>query len=342
MDEVSRTFALVVPAVDAPLSRFLAIAYLICRVADNVEDCDRPGDWKRARFAELAAMMRDPKAVDEVLGSWRDLDWPGLTDPERAMMSPEGGAELWRLYGEMPEPARRTVGHWVLEMADGMSLMEEPESGSWASKPGGVRALSSPDAYNRYCYYVAGTVGHMATDLVVDHYGLDPAAARRLVDLSEACGRGLQKTNIVKDFAEDLRRGVCYLPDEWLSRLDRSPLRLEGAPAEWTREVLADVMADLSQATDYVLALPLGTGGYRRASLLCLLPAYETVLLAARRQRQLFTPEHEVKISRITMAGCVADADRLRRDNDGVDAYRRRAEAAFAEALAVQPASSPP
>ena len=50
----------------------------------------------------------------------------------------------------------------------------------------------------------AGTVGHLATELVILQYQLSDDVAQRSAHAAEACGRALQKTNIVKDFAEDL------------------------------------------------------------------------------------------------------------------------------------------
>ena len=38
MDDVSRSFALVVRVLEEPLRYQLAAAYLLCRVADNIED----------------------------------------------------------------------------------------------------------------------------------------------------------------------------------------------------------------------------------------------------------------------------------------------------------------
>ena len=42
MNEVSRSFALVVPSLEEPLDHYMATAYLLCRVADNIEDCGQP------------------------------------------------------------------------------------------------------------------------------------------------------------------------------------------------------------------------------------------------------------------------------------------------------------
>ena len=39
MGRVSRSFALVVPWLEDPLQDYIATAYLLCRVLDNIEDC---------------------------------------------------------------------------------------------------------------------------------------------------------------------------------------------------------------------------------------------------------------------------------------------------------------
>ena len=90
--------------------------------------------------------------------------------------------------------------------------------------------------------------------------------------------------------------------------------------------VLADVVDELRAATDYLLALPYRASGYRRASLLCLLPSYQTILLAAQRQENLFTPQHQFKISRLTMGQCLADSQKMLHDNEAILRYSRRLE----------------
>jgi hypothetical protein len=90
------------------------------------------------------------------------------------------------------------------------------------------------------------------------------------------------------------------------------------------------VMDELEESVDYVLALPYSAVGYRMASLLCLLPAYQTLLLAARRQTELFTPDHHVKISRDTMSRCFLDAQLMLADNDAILRYSREIKHAVA------------
>jgi farnesyl-diphosphate farnesyltransferase len=321
MNKVSRSFAVVVACLEEPLRDYMATAYLICRVADNIEDCKQPAAWKSSRFAELSYLLEEPTLASHVLAGWDREIWPGLTPDEREQMGLEGGLGLWHIYALIPEDARSTIRRWVSAMAEGMKHLEDPRSApSWVTHSG-VQVLSGEEDYDRYCYFVAGTVGHMATELVINHYGLADGTADSLLSTCEACGRGLQKTNIVKDFPKDLARGVCYLPDAWMREVELAPLSLAGAPAEWKRKVLGNVMDELEESVDYVLALPYSAAGYRMASLLCLLPAYQTLLLAAQRQVELFTPDHHVKISRDTLSQCLLDAQSMLADNDAILRY---------------------
>jgi farnesyl-diphosphate farnesyltransferase len=210
-----------------------------------------------------------------------------------------------------------------------MSQLEDPHQSPQFIQRQGVQVLAAEEDYNRYCYYVAGTVGHLSTELVINHYRLNDTVAADLLADCEACGRGLQKTNIIKDFAKDLKRGISYLPDAWLREADYTPLALAGAGSGWVKKVLQNVVHELRDATAYLLTLPYSALGYRMASLLCLLPAYQTLLLAAEQQEKLFTPHHQVKISHLTMSRCVLDARSMVKDNEAIGCYSQQLEQAI-------------
>jgi len=333
MNKVSRSFAFVVPCLEEPLSQFTGAAYLICRVADNIEDCEESLAWKKERFAEFTQLLSEPWLAPQILSIWDREPWPGLTPEERQLMGLPDGLTLWEIYALIPDESRTIIGRWASVMAGGMLQIEDPQEAPWLVNRDGVHMLANETDYNRYCYFVAGTVGHMVTELVVHHYQLADGVADGLLANCEAFGRGLQKTNIVKDFAEDLGRGMCYLPDEWLRESDYTPLALTGAPVLWRRKVVKDVMDELGRATDYVSTLPYEAAGFRQASLLCLLPAYQTILLAVREQEKLFTAEHRVKISRQTLAQCMQDAQSMIADNDALLQYRREVDSAIATAF---------
>jgi farnesyl-diphosphate farnesyltransferase len=331
MKKVSRSFALVVAQLEEELQDQLATAYLICRVVDNIEDTTQPFEWQQQRFSEFEALLQAPGMAESILGTWDKENWPGLTADERKLMGQQDGQTLWDIYGLMSESVRQTIQKWSLAMAQGMRQIEDPHSSPLLVVHQGIQVLASEKDYNQYCYFVAGTVGHMATDLAIRYYDLDDETAALLEQTCEACGRGLQKTNIVKDFARDVSRGISYIPDAWLGDVGYGPLLLRGAPRDWKEQVMANVFAELREATQYVLALPYEAIGYRMASLLCLFPAYQTLLQAAERQQKLFTNKHKVKISRSTMLRCMHEAKAFISNNDGILAYSQQAEARFAE-----------
>jgi hypothetical protein len=68
LGNVSRSFALVVPFVEPPTRHYLAAAYLLCRVVDNIEDCGRSAEWKDARFGEFLGLLDEPGHAGQVLG----------------------------------------------------------------------------------------------------------------------------------------------------------------------------------------------------------------------------------------------------------------------------------
>ncbi len=325
LNKVSRSFALVIPTVESPLSENLAVAYLICRIVDNIEDCANPFSWQVMRFNEFARLLEEPEQAHNILTHWDQLDWSGLTNDENRMMGLEG-LQLWQIYAQIPPEPRAIVGKWALEMAKGMQAVKTSEAPPIFLSRNGVELPLNEDDYNQYCYYVAGTVGHMATELVIQEFGVKGEIVERLLVNSEACGRALQKTNIVKDFAKDISRGVSYLPDTWMQSVDYSPLSLQGATPEWRYFVLKNVLDELADSVEYVVELPETAVGYRRACLLSMFPAYQTILLAAKRHELLFTPRHEVKISRMTMGLCAKDAKLMALDGEGIRDYGKNIE----------------
>lgn len=329
LEKVSRSFAILIPYLELPLRYYLGVSYLLCRVADNIEDCWRPHDWKKARFDEFICLLYEPLRAAGQLVHWERLPWPGLNDDERQMMGLKRGLPLWQIFAAIPASSQGVIQRWVSTMVKGMRHLGDPDARPVFVKRKGVDVLESLADYNEYCFYVAGTVGQLASELVVEQYGLSPEVALSLYARAGSCGRSLQKTNIIKDFVEDLKRGICYLPDTWMGDAGYAPLDLAGAELRWTAMVLADALQELRDATEYVLALPHHAKGYRRASLLCLLPAYHTMLSGARRAEAMFTADHRIKISRITIVRCISDADKIAGDNDLIQAYCARMDGAI-------------
>jgi farnesyl-diphosphate farnesyltransferase len=144
------------------------------------------------------------------------------------MMGVADGLALWHIYAEMPQAIRNYPSLDECNGAGMEQLSDSARRPSLISRHGKEILVSEAD-YDEYCYYVAGTVGQLVTELVIIQYQFSDDVAHVLRARAEACGRALQKTNIIKDFVEDIQRGICYLPDTWLQQADYTPLALQGS-----------------------------------------------------------------------------------------------------------------
>ena len=171
MKKVSRSFALVVSFLEPSLREQFSTAYLICRVVDNIEDCTEPFEWQQQRFMEFITLLKDPAIADNLLAEWSGYPWPGLSALERKLMTRDDGQMLWSIYEQLPDKPQDIIRTWAVDMAKGMHDIEDPVRSPMLLNRNGVKILKTADDYNRYCYYVAGTVGHMATELAAAHFG---------------------------------------------------------------------------------------------------------------------------------------------------------------------------
>jgi len=108
--------------------------------------------------------------------------------------------------------------------------------------------------YELYCHYVAGLVGYGLSDLFVASGSED----RSLADehrLSNSMGLFLQKTNIVRDYLEDLKEGRTWWPKEIWSRHTESLEAVEWGdqPAlDCLNEMVTDALKHVPDALDYL------------------------------------------------------------------------------------------
>ena len=198
LERVSRSFALCIPRLDPPLRDQVALAYLLFRVLDTVEDAPfvnravQQEQFKRVR--RLLRARPSPSDIRTFVSSFP----PGLSDGERALLD-----EVDALFDEghaLPASARGAVFRALDRMALGMAAYQ------WRPVP--LRLVDIEDV-TRYCCFVAGVVGELLTEL----WALDRNAPGPRVKLAYHFGSFLQKVNILKDQKEDEQNGRLYDPD---------------------------------------------------------------------------------------------------------------------------------
>jgi farnesyl-diphosphate farnesyltransferase len=72
--------------------------------------------------------------------------------------------------------------------------------------------LKNLDELASYCYFVAGVVGEMLTELFCQYCPKLQGKHNEMMELSVSFGQGLQMTNILKDIWDDQKIEKCWLP----------------------------------------------------------------------------------------------------------------------------------
>lgn len=301
LDRVSRTFALNIKVLPRPLRDQVLHAYLYCRMADTIEDdAALPAAEKSALLQAFAALF-DPdlpaplhdaraRAFPPLLpAAWRDS-----TDWEKILLA--RAPVVLAAFPRYPENTRRALAACVREMCAGMAgfaLRQESLAGETGEGGRGDSLIATVADLDRYCWFVAGTVGVMLCELFIDHARIGDERAARLRARAVSFGNGLQLVNILKDLADDGERGVSWLPGDLLAAegLTASDFgRPDAPPAARARArrvhaaLFAKTLGHLEEALDYTLAIPRVGRGARRLRLFCLWPllmAAETLALLA-------------------------------------------------------------
>lgn len=297
LTKVSRTFALTIPALPSTLERVVGNAYLLCRIADTIEDATAidPDNMERhgERFINVVAGSGDAAAfVREFLPCLAEH----ASADEKWLI--ECTPRVLAITASFESEERAALLDCVTVMMRGMVAFQRKKS---------VAGLADLKEHAEYCYVVAGCVGEMLTRLFVEKLPELKAHRAQLMTLALSFGQCLQMTNILKDFWEDRANGACWLPrdvflEEGLDLADVSP----GDPrfARGYRRLIGLAHAHADAALKYTLALPARESGLRNFCLWALFMA----VLGHRKMlaHPAFGSGAEVKIKRRSVRAVVA------------------------------------
>jgi farnesyl-diphosphate farnesyltransferase len=313
LPDVSRTFALTIPQLPPALRTSVTNAYLLCRIADTIED--EPALSPAAslvflnRFVAVlygkepaAALAADlaPQLSDRTLPAEHDL----VKNMDRVV----------RITVRLHEQQRLAIQRCVEVMCGGMHQFQQTAS---------LRGVPRSTDLDDYCYYVAGVVGQMLTELFCGYSSAVAQQRAGMHELDVSFAQGLQMTNILKDVWEDRSRGACWLPQEVFSRqgIDLGQLSPGQADSRFDaamRELVGVAHAHLRNALSYTLLIPGEEAGIRRFCLWAIGLAILTLRKIARTPgftsgRQVKVPRSAVALTRISTNLTVSNDWALRR-----------------------------
>ena len=296
---VSRTFALTIPQLPEPLRISVTNAYLLCRLADTVEDDDGIDHDEKGRlqsvFLDVVAGEAEPRAFVEPFLAQLS---PHTPPAEKELVEHTG--EVVALTRQFSEPEQKAIRRCLAIMCTGMSDFARRRS---------RRGLPASADLDRYCYVVAGCVGEMLTDLFCEYSPEIAMHRSRMMDLASSFGQGLQMTNILKDIWDDWEHGACWLPRDVfaLRGLDISDLaagRETPAFAQSIDALVGVARGHLARALEYTQLLPRSETGIRS---FCLWAIGLAVLTLRNIHRQPnFASGQQVKVSRRSLRATIA------------------------------------
>jgi phytoene/squalene synthetase len=233
LNRVSRSFALSLTALEEPLREYVSLTYLLCRLIDTVEDSPWPDFASQKRqLDELSIFLKVSPSISEVR-IWQSKMPKEIPDGEKKLVSE--AKILIDDFHRLPSAVFEIIQKRVLTMIAGMTEV-------LSKKDKNILKLTSASELDQYCYYVAGVVGEILTDLV---YWLahGKKGSAKAIEQSVHFGLFLQKVNILKDRQEDASRGIAYFQD--------------------TNEVLESLSDHATQAREYIVSLPKEMISYR-------------------------------------------------------------------------------
>lgn len=197
LDMTSRSFAAVIKELRGELSRVICIFYLVLRALDTIED-DMTLDpkVKIPLLVDFHKKLREP--------GW-NFDGSGPNEKDRQLL-----VEFDKVIAEyelLNDGCRYVIYDICARMGAGMASYIQ-----LGDSPNGLMMGTFSD-YDLYCHFVAGLVGEGLSGLFSETNIESPGIGLQLT-LSNHMGLFLQKTNIIRDYAEDAAEGRSFWPKE--------------------------------------------------------------------------------------------------------------------------------
>jgi farnesyl-diphosphate farnesyltransferase len=256
--KVSRTFALTIDRLDEPMSARICLGYLLCRIADTIEDDGEMAPAVQARLLRQYRAALDPE-TETTITEFRESVSPHLPeDPDPDWEVVAEAPRIVTTFEALPEETQSAIRPPILDMVDGMAMFVERYA-----EEGGLR-IGTVQELEEYCWYVAGLVGTLVTNLLAREASAEQAKTLRRTAAS--FGLLLQIVNVAKDVTADFteERNV-YVPATWLDEAGVHHSEVTdsdnaGAVASVVRRLVdrADHYVDDAQA--YLEAMPLTNG----------------------------------------------------------------------------------
>ena len=296
---MSRTFALNIRVLNKNDYFVVATVYLICRYLDSIEDSIFLGNQDKIfLFSEIEKTFKQKPREKWVL-FFKDLG-----NKKKIMKISDQHYEnlLWekfylviQLFNSFNEIYQSILLDPILKMTQGMKFfIAKYEKNK-------DKNIVNEKEMEKYCYYVAGTVGEMLTELF--KLKIKSKFTQEKLDSHKInFGQGLQMINILKDFFSDKERNWTYIPKKNILQNEISveeffafEFKNRAKILKVYRDLVEKANLKLENALTYTIAIPKYLPKYR---LFCLIPLMLAVKTSFLLKKQSNFKKFKNKISR--------------------------------------------
>ncbi|XP_013379159.1 squalene synthase-like [Lingula anatina] len=192
LNKTSRSFAAVIQALDRELRHAVCIFYLVLRALDTVEDdMTIPLEVKVPLLRSFYTKLQEP-------------DWCFMDSKEKDKIVLEDFSTISHEFRKLAPLYQEVISDICCKMGDGMTVFLEGH-------------VDSKKQWDEYCHYVAGLVG-IGLSRLFSASGLEDSIVGQDTRLANSMGLFLQKTNIIRDYLEDIEQGREFWPKEVWSK----------------------------------------------------------------------------------------------------------------------------
>jgi len=203
LNNVSRSFSFVIKELPVEIRDCVAVFYLILRALDTIED-DMEIDIDHKIKSLEKFYLRFTNENREPLNYGKGFE-------NKLMLEFDIVHDAFNL---LPDVYKSIIIEITKNMSDGMIKYINKQ-------------IESVNEYNDYCFYVAGLVGiGLSKIFVASNLEKTNLLDEECIIQSMSMGIFLQKTNIIRDFYEDLNDERVYWPKEIYNRYVNNPIEL--------------------------------------------------------------------------------------------------------------------
>jgi len=296
------------------LDKDVMVGYEILRTVDTIEDSSLEMKTKLETFALFRNILNGGFEDENILALQRALDNGTHNELDKAVVK-HMVPNIFTALNSLGREQREIVARTALEMSYGMAREDFLD----------ILSLKHQD---EYCYYVAGLVGYMLTDLFMADGRLEDWRYKEIYPYSEPYGIGLQKVNILRDMNSDLYEDRLYWPKDVVEKhgfskrslMEKAQENLDEAMAI-VNEIVVDSARHLDNGVLYVTKLP---ENEKRVRMFSAIPLYMAIATASLMYNNKDVYSKPVKIPRAQTMEIAHTLETIIQDNEKlVDYYNQ-------------------